>query len=101
MCIQCSQVLILWFVRKDHHLVLRWSLSAVAEGCRRGRAANGRRNTELLSHWAYGCPEGWGICLTIPNISPKMPFEASNGHFRDLCSFVCFGHPVTKKSSPC
>ena len=52
MYIQCSQALIAWFVRKDHHLVLRRSLSAVAEGRRRGRAANGRRNTELLSHWA-------------------------------------------------
>ena len=35
MCIQCVQALVVWFVRKDHHLVLRRSLSAVAEGRRR------------------------------------------------------------------
>ena len=57
-------------------------------------SANGQRNTELLSHWAYECPEGGGECLIIPSILPKMPFEAplkSNGHLRELCSFFRFG----------
>ena len=100
MCIQCSQVLIVWFVRKDHHLVLRRSLSAVAEGCRRGRAANGRKNTELLSHWPYECPNRWGAWLTTPGMPQKMPFEASNGHSRELCSSVCLRRAVTISFTP-
>ena len=51
MFIQCGQALVVWFVRKDHHLLLRQPLSAMAEGRRRWRAANRRRNELLLNRW--------------------------------------------------
>ena len=54
-------------------------------------SANGRRNTELFSRWAYGCTESGGACLIIPPMPPKMPFGAWNGHLKDMCSFVRFG----------
>ena len=49
---------------------------------------HGRKNTALLSHWAYGCPEGAGAWLMIPPMPPNRPFVASRGHLGKLCSFA-------------
>ena len=80
MCIQCGQALVVWFVRKDHHLVLRRSLSAVAEGRRRGCAANGRRNELLLNRWALEGFAANSIQLVVPVILSFDPLMACNGH---------------------
>ena len=80
MCIQCCQALIVWFVRKDDHLVLRRSLSTVAEGRRRGRAANGRRNELLLNRWALDGFEANSTQLVVPVMLSFDPFMAWDGH---------------------
>ena len=45
--------------------------------------------TELLFHWAYGCPEGGGTWLVIPPMPPNRPFEGSSGHLGKVCSLAC------------
>ena len=99
-CIQCDQVLVVWFGRSDHHLVLRRSLSGTVGASHRKPSANGRRRELHLNRWALEGSEANWTQLVVPVMSSLALFMACKWPLKPASILRPFARAVTFSFKP-